>query len=195
MILQEVRENELFVQRLHQRLAIHGGHRADDRRVLEFLLVGCKGQDHRRAGHNNDILLGFIRSGKENVKLIGGRLGGWTPEFDILREAGAHLAAVALVADQKETPNAASQQCVCKPSEKGRAHDVLQHRRAKISCFCSIIRNKHDGGQSSQIDHNLSTAHNRFYYSRLRRICIGIYRKKSAKAAPIIELHTKELVV
>ena len=126
MILQEVRENELFVQRLHQRLAIHGGHRADDRRVLEFLLVGCKGQDHRRAGHNNDILLGFIRSGKENVKLIGGRLGGRTPEFDILREAGAHLAAVALVADQKETPPASSA-------------SASHPRRGEPMMFCSIV--------------------------------------------------------
>jgi len=110
VVLEEVGEDELVVERLHERFAVYGGHAADDGRIGKFGLVGREGQDDGGAGHNNDVLLGFFRRGEKHVELVGRRLGRRTEKFHVVREERARLALVAFMADQKETPDAARDQ-------------------------------------------------------------------------------------
>ena len=177
MVLEKFGEDEFVIQRLHQGLPADRGHGADERRVLKLLLVGGKRQDHRGTRHDNDVLLRLVGGGEKDVQLIGGRLRRWAPEVHILREARAHLTAEAFMTDQKETPDTAGKQSVCQPRKQGRAHNILQHHRTKISGFCGIVRNENNRGQTchkrSQPSRARAAAHNRLHYTRPFRVCTG----------------------
>ena len=130
VVLQEFGEDELLVQSLHQRHAIDGRDGADDGGGVELLFVVGIGQDDGRAGDDDDILLALIRRGQEDMELVGHSLLCGAEKADVIRDAGADIAPEPLVADHKETPNAAGDQGRRQPRKQRRTHDILQHHRA-----------------------------------------------------------------
>ena len=183
VLFEEIRKDEFVVQRVHQRLPAHGRDVALQRRAVRLIVDG-KRQNDRRTRHHDQLLLRFLGGGQKDVQLVRHAVRRRAAELHILREARARLALKALVADQKETPDAPGEQCVCQPGEQRRTHNILQHHRTVIAGLAGVVRHKYDCRQFRHGPLSLRS-YVQLHYNREKSFCTGAVCRKSGEKPPI----------
>lgn len=118
MFLHEVGEDERIVQRVHQRLTVHGAYAAFDRRAGKRFLVDGERINDSGASDDDDVLLLLVGRGQKDVELVGSFLELRAAQLAAVREAVLRLGQEPLVADQKETPDPARGQRTRQPRQQ-----------------------------------------------------------------------------